>query len=366
MIEEQRELYNFQINEIKQVNPHPNEDVKLKLEKRILENSERIYQLSSEIYNAFYEEENSVYELLSSSECKSAEVTVREISNFLGSYMNNIEYSPERLEQIRERLAVLSNLARRYGGSIEACIKYLDKIEKSLQSMSNMEERLKELEGSLGNEMKLLSRLSVELSKERKKAAVKLEQKVVNALKSLGIEHADFKVKMERLKDEKGWVAVDGERYKAFENGMDKVEFYITTNIGEDLKPLVRVASGGEISRVMLAIKSILAENDHTPTLIFDELDTGISGRIARAVGEKLRDLSKYHQIICITHLPQIAGLADHHFCVSKRVKNGRTVTEVRELKGKERAEEIAKLLGGAKVTEITIKSAEELLKKEI
>ena len=181
-------------------------------------------------------------------------------------------------------------------------------------------------------------------------------------MKGLGIENSRFLTEMGRQESESGWVTDTGITLFATENGIDNMEFYISTNPGEDMKPLAQVASGGEISRIMLAIKAMLAEKDNIPVLVFDEIDIGISGRVAEAVGERLHELSKYHQIICITHLPQIASKADTHYLVEKNVKSGRTFSTVRELSLAERKEAVASLLAGSEVTDSARKQAEEML----
>ena len=185
---------------------------------------------------------------------------------------------------------------------------------------------------------------------------------VLEQLNQLGMKNADFKINFEKLQEENGAVEIDNISYKTEAKGIDFVEFFISANQGEDLKPLARVASGGEMSRIMLALKSALAQVDRIPVLIFDEIDIGVSGRIAQAVGYSLKRLSKIHQILCITHLPQIASMGDHHFVVEKISKNNSTCTSIRKLNSEERALEVAKLLGGESVTESHIQGAKELI----
>ncbi|MDZ7377555.1 MAG: DNA repair protein RecN, partial [candidate division KSB1 bacterium] len=202
------------------------------------------------------------------------------------------------------------------------------------------------------------------LSQRRHEAGHRLEQEVLSRLAELGMKNARFSVQIRWIPDEKGIITIDQTCYRVSDRGLDHVEFYIATNPGEDLKPLVKVASGGEISRIMLALKSSLAQVDRIPVLIFDEIDMGISGRIAQAVGLALKRLSKTHQIICITHLPQIASMGDHHFVVEKIVESNSTRTTIRKLTREDRAIEIAKLLGGQSVTETHIQAARELIEE--
>jgi len=199
---------------------------------------------------------------------------------------------------------------------------------------------------------------------QRKQVATSLENEVLEKLNELGMKNARFQVNIKRVPEEKGAVVIENTHYKTTEIGIDQVEFYIAANPGEDLKPLARVASGGEISRIMLALKSSLAQVDRIPVLIFDEIDLGISGRIAQAVGLALKRLSRTHQIICITHLPQIASMGDHHFVVEKISEPNSTRTQIRKLNSEERAIEIAKLLGGESVTETHVKAACELIEE--
>ena len=210
-----------------------------------------------------------------------------------------------------------------------------------------------------------LGNLAKDLSEARKDAASHLEKQVLEELKELGMESARFKIEMESEPDEEGLVEISGQKYRTKPTGIDTVEFLISPNIGEDLRPLRKIASGGEISRIMLSLKSILADIDRIPILIFDEIDMGIGGKTAEAVGEKLKKIAEKRQVICITHLPQIAAFGSTHYQVKKTSRGGRTYTELKRLTKKERTEEIARMLGGKKVTESTIETAKEMLKKE-
>jgi len=255
-------------------------------------------------------------------------------------------------------------LKKKYGGTIESVIEYRDKIKREFELAENFEEEIKKIEKRIEEQIKICSEIGERLSSKRRDVAETVSAAIVGTLAELGIENAQFEVKIENRPKREGrcYVRLGNESYEVTNRGIDFVEFYISTNIGEDPKPLVKVASGGEVSRIMLALKSVLAKSERLPLLVFDEIDTGISGRIAQKVGQSLKNLSKYHQIIVITHLPQIASLADTHFVVEKVIQDGRAVTKIRELGIEERIKEIAKLMSGEEVTQASIESAKELM----
>ena len=380
---EKREIYQFQIKEIAAINPQVGEEQELLQEEKILRNSEKLFQISNEVYMKLYESEGSALELITATydkldelcridsqfdaykkDCLSAKIIVEEISQFLQSYKTNIEFSPERLETIRERLAQFSGLKKKYGSTIEEILKYKQKIEQELSLIDNLDEEVSRKQEAIDAEKRILADLCVNLSQEREKAANILENTVEEALAHLGMAAAKFKIQIDQIENDDGLVTVNNKGYKTASTGIDNVEFFISANTGEELKPLAKVASGGEISRIMLALKTALAEADKIPVLIFDEIDMGISGRIAQAVGKSLKKLARSHQIICITHLPQIASMGDQHFVVEKFSDGKSTHTKIRRLKTEQRALEIAKLLGGETVTETHIHGAQELLEQ--
>jgi DNA repair protein RecN (Recombination protein N) len=221
---------------------------------------------------------------------------------------------------------------------------------------------MESLRGQFENEKKIFSELCKQLSASRREAAARLEQIVPEVLQYLGMSNTRFKVALKYQDDPAGLVSIQGQTYHATASGMDVAEFQIAANKGEELRPLIKVASGGEISRIMLALKSVLASQGQIPILIFDEIDLGVSGRVAQAVGRKLKELSEFHQVICITHLPQIASMGNHHFSVEKIETKGRTETRIRKLNVEERTEAVAKLLAGERISETHLKSARELL----
>lgn len=380
---EKKELYQFQINELNNVKPKLGEEQELLQEEKILGNSEKIYQLSTELAESLYDQENSIYDRLSETlgklddlalidsnltnlktDCEAAQVTIQETAKYLQSYSQNIEYNPGRLDEVRERLGHFSSLKRKYKRTIDEIIEYKNQIEQELQLIENLDSAIVSKQSEISARQQKLTQICKQLSDERKAAAARLEKLVLDHLSQLGMKNVKFRVNIEYAADEKGAVLIDGTKFKTSILGIDQVEFFISTNLGEDLKPLARVASGGEISRIMLALKSSLAEADKIPVLIFDEIDNGISGRIAQAVGLSLKKLAQTHQIICITHLPQIASVADYHFVVEKISNENVTYTKIRKLDNDERALEIAKLLGGEVVTSTHINSARELIEQ--
>lgn len=383
-LKEKKELYAFQINEIDSVNPQLEEDEKLEDELNILENSERLLIIANEIYDSIYESENSVIdatgliknkllELIqidkslesTFTNLESAIVFLNEVASSIRSYKDKINLDPERLEEIRERIGSLTLLKKKYGGSLKAVIEHRDKIGKEFELAENYSERISQIELLIDKSRIKLGEIAKQLSLQRNLAAKKIKKEIESTLKLLGIPDSRFEVKIKNQIEENSlshFILIDGKKYQYNEKGFDFVEFFISTNIGEDIKPLVKVASGGEISRIMLALKSVLAKSDKLPILIFDEIDTGVSGRVAQKVGQVLHELASNHQIIAITHLPQIAGLADTHFAVEKNKINERVVSKIKLLNNDERVKEIAKLISGEVITETAIQSAKELM----
>ncbi len=381
---EKREFYSFQLEEIDKVSPEEKEDEKLEDELNILENSEKLLNHTIQIYNQLYESENSVFdnlvsvqhllnELLGidksfterSQQLEEILASVNDLADYFRDYKDKLDVEPERINFIRERLGELNLLKKKYGKTIDKILEYRKIIEDELNLAENFTDRISGIEKEVEVLRNNLSEVALEISENRKKVAAKLKKGVERELKNLGINDANFLVKFsvtEVSGNESNYVLINKRKIKFGLTGIDEIEFYISTNIGEEPKPLAKVASGGEISRIMLALKSILAKNDKLPLLIFDEIDTGISGRIAQKVGKALKDLASFHQIISITHLPQIAGLADCHFVVEKIKKDNRVISSLRKLSENERVEEVAKLISGEEVTESSLKGAKELM----
>ena len=384
-IKEKKDFYSFQIKEIDNVSPQEDEEDKLIEELKILENSEKLSEITSEIYQLLYESDNSIQSALAKvkillqklneidrsfsdvvSESESALAQVQDISNYVRSYNSKIILDQEEVERKRERLGAINLLKKKYGGSVKSILDYRKKIGEEFELAEKFSEIINKLSKNIFEMRKNAGGLAKSLSKKREQAAKLVKKGIEETLKELGIQEPQFKTQIisEHTEKDSG-VYVDGKYFNATSNGIDEVEFFISTNPGEDLKPLAKVASGGEVSRIMLSLKSTLAKNDKLPLLIFDEIDVGVSGRIAQKVGRALKSLSAFHQVISITHLPQIASLADHHFSIEKTTQNERVISSIKNLHKTERITEIARLLSGEKITEASLKSARELVRQK-
>lgn len=383
-LKEKKELYQFQIKEIDAVDPQIDEEEKLEQELNILENSEKLLSITSDIYSALYENEESIIDQLGAVKHKLLEIEridksfgesitnfdsalalLNEVSDFVRGYKDKIDLEPERLEEIRERLGSIILLKKKYGGSIKSIIDHRQKIGEEFNLAENFAQRISDLQKQIDAARKSCGTLAKKLSTERIAISKKVKKEVEASLKHLGISDSQFEVRIvnENAEDNSdNFIIADNKKYKFNNHGMDLVEFYISTNTGEDVKPLIKVASGGEVSRIMLALKATLAKSDKLPILIFDEIDTGVSGRIAQKVGQTLKELASVHQIIAITHLPQIAGLADVHFAVEKKKNADRVVSSINKLKEDRRVEEVAKLMSGEEITESALSGARELM----
>lgn len=385
-LREKRDFYTFQMQEIDSLAPRAGEEEELEAEFKILENAERLFSATGQLYEQLYEGEHSVHDLLvvirnqlqdlaaidkqfadASAECSGAVAVISELAKFIQSYNAKVEFNPERLEELRERLGRLSLLKKKYGGSLERVIAHREAIAAEVRLAENYDGVLHGLEADIREARNQCGVLAQRLSAKRHDVSRKIDRAIVGELERLGIRHGRFTTRIAQRDMASGSDSLDtiqvGQQSIALNSrGADEVEFYLSTNLGEEEKPLVKVASGGEISRIMLALKSVLAKSDRLPVLIFDEIDVGVSGRIAQAVGNSLKSLAQFHQVIAITHLPQIAGLADTHFVVSKQEQKGRTVTSMRRLSLDEQVEEVAKLMSGAQVTEAGLAGARELM----
>ena len=286
--------------------------------------------------------------------------SVSDLAYELRGYLEGIEFNPNRLDQIEERLDLFNRLKRKYGGSLSSALSHLQSSITELEKVEGVEEQISEVTEKLTQIKQVLSNSALRLSDQRKHAASQLADGVEQQLHLLEMEKARFQVALAGVESQQGLTL--GERTLAFDaTGVDQIEFLIETNPGEGLKPLAKTASGGETSRLMLALKTVLAEVDHIPTLVFDEIDSGIGGRVGMTVGGMLWNLGKQHQVLCVTHLPQLAAFGDQHFNVSKHSNNGRTATRVEQLQGESRVEELAAMLGAS--TSVTLESAREILR---
>ncbi len=297
-----------------------------------------------------------------SQEMENSLLTIREITRRISGRYRQGGYEIARLEELRERQHSIASIARRFGGSIEAVLKKRDEFRKELGSGTEAESELEEISYQLSKLREEWLTLAGEVSVARTEAATQIERKVMESLKELGIGEPRFEVRLERFLDPEGLFEADGARWRLTERGAEDAVFYFSANSGIDAKPLATVASGGELSRVMLALKESLPLQSEEATILFDEIDTGVSGKTARLVGRKMKKISSGRQLLVITHLPQIASLANHHLNVVKFDKDGETFTEVKSLNGDDRVGELAMMLSGGKVSNEALKQAQFLM----
>ncbi len=376
------DLWTFQKKEIEDAHPAAGEDERLESEKRVLANAEKIYAAAMGAYDLLYERNaaaaaslraacNQVEELArydtkfqdTVATLDSARITIEDIGATLRDYAEGINAAPERLAEVEDRLALLDRLKRKYGKSLDEVIAYGADIARKLDEMENKDEVLRRLKAELGAAAGESLQAARELSRRRGEAARRLEKIVADEVNQLAMK-AHFKIDVTAGGEEADWTRT----------GLDEVVYLIAPNPGEPLRPVEKIASGGELARVMLALKATVEssrsgsgrsrkEPGAQRTLVFDEMDTGIGGRAAEAVGRKLKQLAETTQVLCITHLPQIASFADRHYLIEKRESDGRVRTSVRALGVAERTNEIARMLSGAKITEVARRNAEQMLK---
>ena len=374
------DMLKYQIQELEAARLKTEEEADLRQERTLLANAETLHSLSRQALSALDEGADAlpVTDLLGeavhalselaridpqmsgmSERAAQALNTLSEIAYELRGYLENIEFNPARLDQIEERLNTLNFLKRKYGGSVESAKAYLQKAQDELGKVENVGEQIDEVEQKISQITQELGLLAAKLSLERHSAAQKLENGVETGLQNLQMKDARFRVHFTLEPDPDG-LDLDGQRVAFDATGADRVEFLIETNPGEGFKPLVKIASGGETSRLMLALKHVLAEADQIPTLVFDEIDQGIGGRVGVVVGQMLWQLGREHQVMCVTHLPQLAAYGDQHLRVSKQEVDGRTLTQVLELDKNARKEELAGMIGSLSAG--TLQSAQDLL----
>ncbi|OPL16829.1 MAG: hypothetical protein AVO39_00720 [delta proteobacterium MLS_D] len=374
---ERRELLGFQLDEIEKSGVRAGEDEELAEEKRMLANAQKLRECAGESYDILYGGEGSLLERLgrvrtlideirgldqsfpvAETAADSLYFGLEDVALTLRDYLGNIVHDPARLEEIDNRLEFLGMLKRKYGGSLKAVLERQETVSRELEELEHVEENLEGMEHAVEEKRNELEKLAADLSARRRDAARALEKAVNNEMADLRMANTNFAVSFEDRQAEN-----DSEAPALHQKGCDEVEFYFSANPGETLKPLNRVASGGELSRLVLALKKVLVHGSSAETVIFDEVDTGIGGAAAQVVGSKLRDISRRHQVVCITHLPQIASFGTIHFLVTKGVNDDRTSAGVRKLDDDDRIEEIARMLGGVKLTEKTREHAREMLR---
>ncbi len=380
---EREELYRFQLHELEQADLSPGEDEELERERSVLENAEQLIRVASDAFEALSEGEGAavdglvrVIRALEEAEridpalgealggVRNARYQLDDSIDFLRRYRDRVEYDPARLEEVLDRLDLVGRLKRKYGATIADVVACRDRIAGELDLMDTVDERRDRLRAEVESARQELTDRAKALSDRRKQIARKLESRVVAELAELGMGKTGFQVGIDWQASEDGPLRIDGRTYRVDAHGMDRIEFLISPNTGETLRPLVSIASGGEISRVMLALKVILAESDRMPTLVFDELDIGIGGRIAESVGHRLNLLSRDHQVLCITHLHQVACWGRTHFTVHKQSARGRSVTLVDHLDEDGRVREIARMLAGETVDAMALSHAREMLRR--
>lgn len=373
------DILQFQVDEIGKANLQTGEDDALEEEKRRLNNVEKLSGLSEESYLLLYENEEATLTTLEKvirrvtdlSEFESsfaeytenltnAQAVLEDLAFALRDYRGTLEFSPERLAEIENRLAEISRLKRKYGGTVETVLTHFAESSERLRNIETADLREAELRKELNKTREDYLKTARELHDKREKSARKFEKEIESNLKAVSLEKARFEVKIdapnaEELKDEFS--------DKSFTSkGLDKIEFYFSANLGESVKPIAKVASGGELSRLMLILNTTTKVSADSKTMVFDEIDTGIGGRVAEAVGLKLKELSKHAQVLCVTHQPQVASLGDRHFIVQKEAVKNRTEVRVKELNEDEQVEEIARMLAGEKITESARQHAREML----
>ncbi|WP_068499359.1 DNA repair protein RecN [Paenibacillus kribbensis] len=303
--------------------------------------SKSLQPIAEQIQSAFYQLEDAAFQLR--------------------SYREDIEFNPGKLHEVEQRLNQITGLQRKYGDSIEQILEYYSRIEQETDLLENKDERLEQLIAKRDQLLADLLEIAEELTEAREICAEELAEQVEQELKDLQMERTSLKVRIDAIEDPRGY-EYKGLRVRPTKQGIDNAEFLISPNPGEPLRPLGKIASGGELSRIMLAMKSIFARHDQIPVLIFDEVDTGVSGRAAQSIAEKLYRLSSVCQVFSITHLPQVACMADHQYLIEKNVHDGRTMTQIEGLTEEGRVKELARMLGGVEITEKTLHHAQEML----
>lgn len=373
------DILKFQVDEIRRAGLRPGEADELEIEKRRLNNIEKLSSLSGEAYALLYEMNDSTFATLDraarrldelggfenafldySEGVASARAVIEDLAIALRDYRNKLEFAPGRLEELENRLAEISRVCRKYGGTEESALSHMCQSEKRLENIETAELKEKELSAELHTARRDYLIAAGELGKKRRAAAKRFESEVVKNLGSVALDKAKFEVRFESP-SESELSESSAERFFTAA-GIDRVEFYFSANVGESPKPLSKVASGGEASRLMLILKTTARVRDAGKTAVFDEIDAGIGGRVAEAVGTKLKELAEKEQVLCVTHQPQVAAKADHHFVVEKTMGSSRTLIGIRAIDAAERVEELARMLAGEKITDAARENAREMI----
>jgi DNA repair protein RecN (Recombination protein N) len=378
-----QQLLHFQLQEIDQAKLQPGEEEELKGERHVLMHTEKLLQITQGSSEHLYAGEDTLVERLGrvlsaleevsaidpvlqpvTEELRAALYQIEEAGRTLGDYASRVEFDPVRLAEIEDRLAELSTLKRKYGATVDDILTHRESLAKELEALQHQAENMDTLHHEIDATERQVREQAVDLSRRRTTVGETLAHAVEHELQALSMSAARFLIAFRRTPDPAGFITLEGAPVQLGPVGIESVEFLFTSNPGEEPRPLARIASGGEVSRVMLALKSLLAVVEQVPTLVFDEVDTGIGGGVAEVVGRKLKALTNTCQVFCITHLPQVASRGDIHFLIEKQVVSGRTTTAVRPLTQRERVDEIARMSGGLVITETTRKLAAELLRQ--
>jgi len=373
----------FQLEEIDKTSLVKDEDKTLEEEEMVLKNAEKIIETMEKANFILYEgglEQSSVRDSLNEVSVDLGEIAsldrriekIREnlkevgyqfedIVNEIVKYKDEIDLDSQKLKEVEGRLNLINSLKSKYGSTIEEILEYRQKIYQELEAVDYSEDKLEKLKEEVNSLEDIISTISHNLNINRRKIAEDLQKMMVRELEDLNMKRCQFEVSINSYEDDNG-IEVDGKKYKIGPKGIDDIEFMISPNVGERLRPLARIVSGGEVSRIMLALKSILSEVDQVPTLIFDEIDSGVGARLGEVIAQKLKALSRKRQVICVTHLPQIACRAERHFYIEKYILNNQTGIRLKEMEGEEQVKEIARMLDGSQMSEITIRHAQKML----
>ena len=386
--EREKDLLEFEIKELAAADLEEGEDEALATEARLLNNAEELFQSARRVYalldgdtsassnaSALERLKDAAKTLIKLSELDDSlsevhdrlETSLYELEDIalhIRQYADTVEFNPMRLDEVTDRLALIGKLKRRYGNSISEILTYHAEAEQKLQTLQFGSEKQESLQSEIHKTIQEAQHLCLALSAKRLHIAKQLSKQIEKELRTLGMDKAEFQASVQHIADERGPFQIECARYGFRSHGMDDVEFLIAPNVGSEARPISKIASGGEISRIMLALKTVLVQVDEIPTLLFDEIDSGIGGKVADVVGRKLKELSEFAQVICITHLPQIARFADRHFRVDKDVVGDRTLITAKPLTPEEQVNEIARMHGGEE-TEIGLAHARELLSEK-
>jgi DNA repair protein RecN (Recombination protein N) len=383
--QEQQDLFAFQLDEITKLGVGDTELEDLVGERNLLENSEQIFEVTNMVSDRLYAADETALshvmqaihglqqiahlngefaEMLES--LQGARLTLQEVGRSAGEFAARLEFDPQRLEEIRSREAEIEFMLKKYRvKTVDDLLLLRDSLEQKLNRIRNFDEEIAKSDAERESARQKLEKIAVSLSEVRSESGAVFADKIVSVMKDLGMPNARFECRVNREEDPRGLVSLDGRKFKVNDQGIDVVEFLVSVNAGENPRPLQKVASGGEVSRIMLSIKALMASSDRMPTMVFDEIDSGISGKVAQIVGRKMAEISRDHQLLVITHLPQIAAQGDGHYAVVKMEENGRTSVTVKRLDINERVDDIARLLTGEVITEQARANAQELLRQK-